>query len=120
MRRRLLPLLFVGVGAAVYLSVAPRLPKEQHVRVVLGDAAPRVVGVSVRCAEGDADGGDIVGEVRYVFAPGRAPRIVSYEPRLAGGDYLVEIDVETDDRRVATTDRRVRLAGGTTSIDVSR
>jgi hypothetical protein len=45
---------------------------------------------------------------------------VSYEPRLANGDYLVEIELETDDARVRTTDRQMKLAGGTTSIDLSR
>jgi hypothetical protein len=46
--------------------------------------------------------------------------MVSYEPRLANGEYLVEIEVRTDDARVRTEDRRVRLEGGSTSIDLSR
>jgi hypothetical protein len=111
-------MLFVGVGAAVYLSLAPKWPQDQHLRVVLGDDAPRIESVRLRCGK---DGeGEWMREVTFRYAKGEAPRIVSYEPRLANGDYLVEIELETDDARVRTTDRQMKLAGGTTSIDLSR
>ena len=110
-------MLCVGVGAAVYLSLAPKWPQDQHLRVVLGDDAPRIQSVRVRCGK---DGeGEWMREVTFRYGKGAAPRIVSYEPRLVPGDYLVEIEVKTDDARVATTDHNIQLAGGTTSIDLS-
>jgi hypothetical protein len=115
-RRRLLPLVFVGAGAAVYFSLSPKCPTEQSLRLMLGEQAPHVEEVRVRCGEGS----DWAREVTFYYAKGQAPRIVSYEPRLANGEYLVEIDVKTDDARVQTADRRVRLEGGSTSIDLSR
>jgi hypothetical protein len=114
--RRLVPILFLGAGAAVYFSVSPKWPSEQNLRIALGDQAPRVEEVRVRCGEGS----DWAREVTFHYAKGHAPRMVSYEPRLANGEYLVEIEVRTDDARVWTEDRRVRLEGGSTSIDLSR
>jgi hypothetical protein len=114
--RRLLPLVFLGVGATVYFSLLPKWPMEQRLRIALGDQAPRVEEVRVRCGEGS----DWAREVTFHYAKGQAPRIVAYEPRLANGDYLVEIEVKTDDARVLTTDRHLRLEGGSTSIDLSR
>jgi hypothetical protein len=111
-------MLFVGVGAAAYLSLAPKWPQEQHLRVVLGDDAPHIQSVGVRCGK-DRES-DWMREVTFRYAKGEAPRIVSYEPRLANGDYLVEIELEMADARVRTTDRQMTLAGGTTSIDLSR
>ena len=114
--RRLVPILFLGAGAAVYFSLSPKWPSEQSLHIALGDQAPRVEEVRVRCGEGS----DWAREVTFHYAKGHAPRMVSYEPRLANGEYLVEIEVRTDDARVRTEDRRVRLEGGSTSIDLSR
>jgi hypothetical protein len=112
-------MLLVGAGAAVYFSLAPRGPADQRLRIVLGNEAPRVEGVGVRCAQEGGNDGEWVREVTFHYAKGKAPRIVSYEPRLASGPYLLEIEVETDDGHVETTDRHIQLAGGTTSIDLA-
>ena len=118
-RRRLLPVLFIGVAAAVYFSLAPQWPADQHVRLVLGDLSPHVEEVTLRCAKNEASSGDDwLREVTFRYAKGGAPRIVSYEPRLIGGEYLVELEIHTDDARVVTLERRVKLTGGTTSIDL--
>jgi hypothetical protein len=122
--RKILPLVFVGLGALIYFSLAAKWPTEQRLHLALGDRALRVVEVRVRCGGTTADGNrakgdDWAAEVMFHYAKGQAPRIVSYEPRLANGEYLVEIEVTTDEGRVLTTDRRVRLLGGTTSIDLS-
>jgi hypothetical protein len=118
-RRRLLPVLFLGVGAVVYLSLAHQWPTDQHLRLVLGDVSARVEEVTLRCARSEpGSSDDWLREVTFHYAKGGAPRIVSYEPRLTDGDYLVQIETRTDDVRVLTYDRRVRLAGGTTSIDL--
>jgi hypothetical protein len=112
-------LVFAGAGGLLFLSLAPSWPKEQRLRLTLGDRAPRVEEVRVRCgAAGTKD--TWATEVMFHYAKGQAPRIVSYEPRLKSGEYLVEVEVETDDARVQTTDRRVRLDGSTVSFDLSR
>ena len=115
--KRLFPLLLVGAGAALYFSLSPAWPADQHLRILLGDLAPHAVEVRIRC--GKSGEGDWSREVTFPYASGNAPRMVSYEPRLVSGDYLVEIDVKTDDERVRTRAREVHLAGGTTSIDLS-
>jgi hypothetical protein len=118
--RRWWSLALVGLGAAAIFSLAPRWPTDQRLRITLGDLASRAVGVRVRCGSVESRGGDDwAREATFRYAKGEAPRIVSYEPRLASGDYRVEIEVETDDAHVMTEDRQVQLAGGTTSIDLS-
>jgi hypothetical protein len=118
-RRRLLPLLFIAIGAAFYFTLAPHWPADQHVRIVLGERAPRVEEVTLRCATSErSSSDDWLREVTFRYAKGSAPRIVSYEPRLVRGDYLVEVEIHSDDGRVVTLDRHVTLAGGTTSIDL--
>jgi hypothetical protein len=118
-QRRLLPILVVGVGAAFYFSLAPQWPADQHLRLVLGDASSRVEEVTFRCARSEAGPrDDWLREVTYPYAKGSAPRIVSYEPRLASGEYLVEIEIHTDDARVVTLDRHVELGGRTASINL--
>ena len=114
-------MLLIGAGAAVYFSLASRWPADQHLRVVLGDSAPSVDEVRIRCGQrgGASRGDDWAREVTFRYGKGEAPRIVSYEPRLASGPYLLEIEVETDDGHVETTDRHIQLAGGTTSIDLA-
>jgi hypothetical protein len=124
LRRRLVPMLFIGAGAAFYFGLGPRWPTDQHLRVSLGNDAPRVTEVTVRCALDDVRPGDgdpdWVREVTFRYAKGQAPRILSYEPRLASGDYLVEIEEKTDEAGAFTTDRHAHLSGGTTTFDLSR
>jgi hypothetical protein len=123
--RRLSPLLpsararwlFLGVAVAVLLWLSPSWPTEQHIRIRLGEARDQIVEVRVRC--GTAEGAEWTREVTFRYAKGQAPRIVSYEPRLVSGEVLLEIEQTTSDGRVRTTDRHLRLEGGTTSIDVS-
>ncbi len=118
--RRLFPILLVGAGAALYAMLAPDWPREQHLRIVLGAEQQHVVGVRVRCArEGKEADGEWAREVGFQYARGHAPRIVAYDPSLASGDYLVEVEVETERAAVSTIDRHVHLGGGTTSIDLS-
>lgn len=122
-RRRVASFAIVAVGLALLVFFTNKVPREQVVRIVLGDAAPRVTEVHVRYAERtgktpDAHG-DWLREASFRFTPEKAPRIVSHEPRLADGDYVVEIDVQTGEKP-ATIERRVTLSGGTTSLDVSQ
>jgi hypothetical protein len=115
----------VGVGAALYFSLAPRWPSEQLFRIVLGDHSPDVTEVRVRCGPWGATGSAASDdewhrEVTLRYPKGAAPRVVQYTPKLAEGDYLVEIEVGGGDGRVDTTDHHIHLAGGATTIDLSR
>ena len=125
-------LLAGGLGAAMLLG-RTRWPKEQTVHYVLGDAAPRVQEVDARWAyatdttdaahstqaAGDGAGDDSTREATFRYTPGQAPRVVTHEPRLPDGDYTVEIDIVGQSDR-NTVRRRVRLAGGSTSIDLGQ
>jgi hypothetical protein len=115
-------LAFVGFGIVVYVLLSPTWPTDQHLRLTLGDSAPDVSEVRVSSTKSESEWApskDWDREVTFRYAKGQAPRIVSYEPRLANGDYLVEIELKMDDDRVLVTDRRVALEGRTTTIDLS-
>jgi hypothetical protein len=77
----------------------------------------------VRYGEMNAGRDDWQREVTFHYAAGRAPRIVSHEPRLVSGDYDVEIEAlrtaEPSEARTVTVTRHVTFDGHTTSIDVS-
>ena len=137
MRRRLAFLVMLAAGAALYFTLAPRWPKDQTLHVVLGAAAPRVTEVGLRygnaganAARGrdDPDRGahqgdappaeDWTREVTFRYALMSAPRVITHAARLPDGDYLVEIDLTTPTERT-TVQRRIRLAGGVTAIDVA-
>jgi hypothetical protein len=123
LRRRVVLLITVAAALAVYFVLAPRWPKDQVVHVVLGNAAPTIEEVRVRYAgasepsSGTAE--DWTREASFRYALNSAPRVITHEPRLPDGDYVVEIDLVSPSGR-ATVRRRVALQGGTASIDVSR
>jgi hypothetical protein len=117
-RKRLLRFLLLAAALAVAMILA-RWPKEQTVHYVLGDGAARVAEVDARWAEGRSSE-DWAREATFRYAPGQAPRIVTHEPRLADGDYTVEIEIASasDSRNVVR--RNVTLsASGSTSIDLA-
>lgn len=114
-RGRRLSFLVLGAGAAAALFLQTRLPREQHVRFVLGEAAPEVTGLDVAYVE---EGGEVAREARLAFEPGRAPRIVAHDPSLADGPYRLRIEVETREGRRAV-ERQVTLSGGTTQVDLA-
>jgi hypothetical protein len=58
-------------------------------------------------------------EATFGFSGGNAPRIVTHEPRVADGDYVVEIEILKASHAIVRVQKRVTLDGGTTSIDVS-
>lgn len=118
--------LLVASAVVVFLLLR-HWPTDQTLRIVLGDAAPRVEEVRVRYAEPTGGHDDWEREVTFHYAPGLAPRIVSHEPRLVSGEYDVEVEITLTPRpldptfvRTVTEARRVTLRGGTTSIDVSQ
>ncbi len=113
-RRLILPL-FAVVALGLYFLFAPRLPKDQTVEVVLGDAASKVT--SVRLAYEDPNH-DWASEVEFNFASTPAPRVVHHETHMPNGDYKLSIDV-TGHNGNTHVERTVSLGGGTTSVDVA-
>lgn len=112
-----------GLPLAAALVVAMLLargwPKEQTVHYVLGDAAPRVEEVDARWADGKARGDESwMREATFRYAPGRAPRVVTHEPRLPDGEYTVEVKIAAASATNVVT-RHVHLAGGAMSINLS-
>jgi hypothetical protein len=114
--RRLAPLALLVPAAAAGATLAPRWPKPQVIRYELGDAAQRVEQLDARWAEQGA-GAEWTREASFRYAVGRAPRVVTHEPRLADGDYTAEVEIVADGRRTVVR-RRVTLAGGVTTLDL--
>lgn len=114
-RRRITSLAFLAFGGLVAWYLGTQGPQEQHVRVVLGAAAPDVTEVGLLYYSKD---GDMARETRFVYPRGGAPRVVSHEPQLSNGEYRLQIEVDARDGRRAVQ-RQVTLGGGSTQIDVS-
>ncbi|MBS2017952.1 MAG: hypothetical protein JST00_34065 [Deltaproteobacteria bacterium] len=115
---RPLKLVLLGAGLVVALYFGAKAPRDQHVRLVLGDRAPDVTGVSLQYVPEAHEGADDVArEARLAFPEG-APRVVPHDPALADGEYRVRIDLDTRQGR-RSVERRVRLGGGSTQIDLA-
>ncbi len=114
-RRPLTRLAFLVFGVLVALYVGTLAPREQHVRVVLGAAAPVVTGVDLQYLTAD---GEVAVEAHFAYARGAAPRVVAHEPKLRDGAYRLQIDVDAQGGRRAIQ-RQVTLGGGSTQVDVS-
>src|ERR1700722_18096687 len=125
-RRRIARLVVLVAVAATYFTLSNRWPKDNVVHVVLGPAAPEVAGLHLRYAsvpkytKNAPVDEDWTREATFSFPDGSAPRIVTHEPRIADGDYAVEIEILKASHAIVKVRRpHVPLAGGTTSIDVS-
>lgn len=115
------PLKFVLLagGLLIALYFGTKAPRDQHVRLVLGDRSTNVTGVSFQYTS-DAPGtaaDEVAREARLAFPEG-APRVVSHDPSLSDGDYRLRIDLDTRQGR-RSVERRVRLGGGSTQIDLT-
>ena len=115
-RRQATRLLLLGGALATAFVLGRRLPKDQTVHYVLGDAAARVLALDARWAEGDGE--EWMREASFRYPAGGAPRVVTHEPRLPDGDYTVEVDLRST-AESRTVRRHVTLSGGATSIDLS-
>lgn len=120
-------LLFLGAAVAAFLLFGPKLPREQVVRIGLGDRAPDVRELTIRYFAAEKASGaattrdltdEVLREVSFRYPKGDAPRLVRHEPRLADGEYVLEIEVVTNDSR-ATLRRTVGLLGGPASVDIA-
>ena len=114
-KRRILPIAVLAAGAMLAAYLSSKSPHEQHVSLVLGDRAPGVTGLELQYL---TDDGEAARVARFTFEPGKAPRVVSHQPELADGDYRLRIDLDAREGR-RTVERRVRLGGGTTQVDVA-
>ena len=120
-KRRVARIVLVAAAVALFLVLSRHWPHDQTVHVVLGDAAPRVVELQV-AYRAEEEVGDFSRRATFGYARGAAPRIVTHEVRLPSGDYTIQIGLLTGDANGsrATIERRVTLAGGSVSLDVSR
>src|SRR4051794_15053679 len=91
-RRRTLSFVFLAFGLGVALYLNQTTPHEQHLRVVLGEAAKDVTGIEIQYV---AEDGETARDMRASYDAGAAPRIVSHEPKLPDGPYTVRVDVDT-------------------------
>jgi hypothetical protein len=114
-RRRITSLAFLAFGLAVAFYLSKAGPHEQHVRFVLGGAAPAVTQLEIEYVAEDFE---VAREARMTFTEGAAPRVVPHDPELPDGSYVLRIGVGTTEGRRAV-ERRVTLSGGTTSVDLA-
>ena len=110
-----MPFAVLAAGGLAAVYVASKSPRDQHVTFVLGASADRVTELEVQYFAAD---GDLARDTRMGFEPGKAPRVVSHEPKLPDGDYGLRIDVDTREGR-RSVERRVTLGGGTTQVDLA-
>lgn len=114
-RKKLAPVVLVAALLSFWLVLGRKVPADQVVHVVLGDASPRITEVRLRYApQGDAE---FTREATFHYDAGKAPRVVTHEPRLAGGDYTVEIELMVGNDR-ALVQRKVKLEGNPVSVDI--
>ena len=122
LKRRLVRMLLLSAVLLIGLYFARQWPKDQTVHYVLGDAATRVEEVDAKWAPGIAATEDWSREATFRYPPGKAPRIVTHEPRLPDGDYTVEIEIvaanTAHERNEVVVRKHVVLAGGATSIEL--
>lgn len=114
-RRRLAPLVLLAAGAALTLYLSSRAPREQHVRLAFGSAASAIQALDVAYVDAE---GEATRTTRLAFGDAGAPRIVALDPSLPDGEYVLRLDAETPAGRRSAT-RRVKLGGGTTSVDLA-
>jgi hypothetical protein len=119
-RRSLVARLLLPAAALAVAAVLSReWPEPQTVHHVLGDGATRVQEVDARWEKGQGPD-DVLREATFHYAPGQAPRVVTHEPRLANGEYTVEIEITAQNDQRSTVTRHVLLAGGVTDIELAR
>ena len=117
-RKRIGRFVLLAAALTIVPLFAKRWPKDQTVHYVLGNVAPRVEEVDARWSA-DPRGEDWTREVSFRYPAGRAPRVVTHEPRLPDGEYTVEVELVAADSGRSLVRRHVALGGGPTSIDVS-
>jgi hypothetical protein len=111
-RRGAIVVLAAGVALAAWVALGPNAPKDNTVRLVLGDKSAEVTELDLRYSDGD----EVVRDATLRYPEG-APRVVSHEVRIKTGEYRLEV-VAKSKSGPKTLDRRLRLEGGTTQVDL--
>ena len=96
----------------MYLS--EKAPKEQHVRFVVGAAAPRLVRLT--CEYEGNEG--VMRTADFTYDHGEAPRVIAHDPELPSGLYTLHLRVFSKEGQ-NTVERRVTLSQGTVSVDLA-
>lgn len=113
MKRRPILVILLVLALGAYFTLSPRLPKDQTVNIVLGDDAERVHDVTlVYTQDGESE---TAREATFHFE--HAPRVIRHDARLPNGDYTIAVDLRGSGS--AHVERKVKLAGGSTNVDVS-
>jgi hypothetical protein len=112
----------LAAGLGLVLVLSRDWPKERLVHVVLGDAASHVQDLRLRCGKHGEWDREVV--FHYGSSGAHAPRVVDWQPRLASGDYDVEVELSVRGDpalppRTVTASRSVTLGDGAASVDVS-
>ena len=103
--------------AGIAFFVSGKAPKEQHVRFVLGAAAPRLTRLTCDYEPvGGADG--VARAAEFTYDHGDAPRVLAHDPELVSGDYVLHIRVFSKDGQ-NTLERPVTFSSGTVSVDLA-
>jgi hypothetical protein len=105
-------LLIVAAGLTIYVS--EKAPKEQHVRFVVGPAAPRLTRLT--CEYEGNEG--IARTADFTYDHGDAPRVIAHDPELPSGAYTLHLRVFSKEGQ-NTIERRVTLSQGTVSVDLA-
>ncbi|HEY3822602.1 MAG TPA: hypothetical protein VGL81_35800 [Polyangiaceae bacterium] len=122
-KKRILRTLALAAVLLIAVTLARQWPRDQTVHYVLGDAATRVEEVDAKWAPGIAATDDWTREASFKYEPGKAPRVVTHEPRLPDGDYTVEIEIVADnlahEKNEVVVRKHVTLSGGAMSIQLA-
>ncbi len=110
------PLVLVAAaGFALFALLGPKVPRDQRLRVPLGEARPRVREARISWT---STSGEPLREATFAFPRGDAPEALIHELRLPDGDYDVDVEIVLTEGRTASR-KRVTVSGATTTLDSS-
>lgn len=113
-----LGLLIAAVG--IFLVMSRVWPREQTIHVILGEAAPRVEEVELSFIPAGAaeDDDSRARRISLHYPAHDAPQAITQAPKLANGDWLIELAVMVPGDSIVVH-RRLKLEGGVVTLDVA-
>ena len=106
-------LLVIGLPA-IALITSPKLPRDQALRIVLGECAPHVHNLRIGIAEADSPD-ESLREIAFNYPNGDAARATTTTFRLADGAYTIEVEVVVDGE-IHSIRRQATLMSNQTTI----